>query len=138
MSEFLPDVIDPDAAIFPVSVAAALADMHPQTLRTYDRLGLVVPKRAKGGGRRYSPSDITKLRLVQTLSQDEGINLNGIRRIIEMSDQLVQANKRIAELMARLTDIVTTDTPRVFTAAASGYVATGRYLPTPLSLTQGL
>ena len=59
---------DPDAAVFPVSVAASLADMHAQTLRGYDRLGLVVPQRARGRGRRYSLRDVAKLRHVQQLS----------------------------------------------------------------------
>ena len=63
--------MDPDAPVFSISVAAALAEMHPQTLRTYDRLGLVVPSRAKGGGRRYSPRDVYRLRLIQRLSQEE-------------------------------------------------------------------
>ena len=74
-------VIDKDAAIFAISVAAELAGMHPQTLRTYDRLGLVVPERTRGRGRRYSMRDVAALRMVQHLSQEEGINLNGIRRI---------------------------------------------------------
>ena len=64
---------DPDAAVFPVSVAASLADMHAQTLRGYDRLGLVVPQRARGRGRRYSLRDVAKLRHVQQLSQAEGM-----------------------------------------------------------------
>ena len=73
--ETLPDRIDRDAPLFPISTAARLAGMHPQTLRTYDRLGLVVPTRTRGRGRRYSLRDVARLRLVQYLSQDEGINL---------------------------------------------------------------
>jgi MerR family transcriptional regulator/heat shock protein HspR len=76
--------------------------MHPQTLRQYDRLGLVTPGRAGGGGRRYSPRDVALLREVQRLSQEEGVNLAGIKRIIEL-EQLVDAlQARIAELDAEL------------------------------------
>ena len=73
---------DPDAQIFAISVAAELAGMHAQTLRTYDRLGLVSPERTSGGGRRYSQHDVDLLREVQRLSQNEGVNLAGIKRII--------------------------------------------------------
>ena len=88
MNDHLPDRLDADAPIFVISVAAQLADMHPQTLRGYDRLGLVVPGRAKGRGRRYSLRDIAKLRHIQQLSQNEGINLEGIRRILALEDEL--------------------------------------------------
>ena len=77
-------VIDREAPIFVISVAAQLAGMHPQTLRTYDRIGLVSPKRTSGRGRRYSPRDVARLRLIQRLSQDEGVNLAGVKRIIEL------------------------------------------------------
>ena len=123
---------DPDAAVFPVSVAASLADMHAQTLRGYDRLGLVVPQRARGRGRRYSLRDVAKLRHVQYLSQTEGINLEGIRRILaleEQADALREQVERLGELVRRLqTDDVTS---RVFTAEASGRVHHGRYRPSP-------
>ena len=62
--------------------------MHAQTLRTYDRLGLVSPQRSSGGGRRYSERDVDLLREVQRLSQDEGVNLAGIKRIIELTNQV--------------------------------------------------
>ena len=86
--DLLPDRIDADAPIFVISVAAQLAEMHPQTLRGYDRLGLVVPGRARGRGRRYSLRDIAKLRHIQHLSQNEGINLEGIRRILALESEL--------------------------------------------------
>ena len=73
---------------FVISVAAELTGMHAQTLRTYDRLGLVTPKRTKGGGRRYSSRDISMLRRIQYLSQEEGVNLAGIKTIIELSAQI--------------------------------------------------
>jgi MerR family transcriptional regulator/heat shock protein HspR len=80
--------VDPDAPIFVISVAAQLAGMHPQTLRQYDRLGLVSPGRAAGRGRRYSARDVASLREVQRLSQEEGVNLAGIKRILELEDEV--------------------------------------------------
>jgi MerR family transcriptional regulator/heat shock protein HspR len=132
----LPEVISEDVAIFTVSVAAKLAGMHPQTLRTYDRLGLVVPSRSKGSGRRYSPRDVKKLRLIQRLSQDEGINLNGIKRIIELNDELAAAQARadhLAELVQTLAARRDFESgTRVFTAGRTGDVWMGRHHFAPL------
>ena len=89
-----------DRPLYVISVAAQLAGMHPQTLRTYDRLGLVSPGRAAGRGRRYSERDVELLREVQRLSQDEGINLAGIKRIIELEHQVDALRARIGELQA--------------------------------------
>ena len=97
-SRDLPD----DAPVFIISVAAELAGMHAQTLRQYDRLGLVTPGRTGGGGRRYSARDVALLREVQRLSQDEGVNLAGIKRIIELESQVDALRERIAELAADL------------------------------------
>lgn len=91
-----------DARTFLISVAAELAGMHAQTLRTYDRLGLVSPQRTTGGGRRYSQHDVDLLREVQRLSQDEGVNLAGIKRIIELTNQVEALQARVAELSAEL------------------------------------
>jgi MerR family transcriptional regulator/heat shock protein HspR len=87
-----------DARTFLISVAAELAGMHAQTLRTYDRLGLVSPERSSGGGRRYSQHDVDLLREVQRLSQDEGVNLAGIKRIIELTNQVEALQSRLAEM----------------------------------------
>jgi MerR family transcriptional regulator/heat shock protein HspR len=87
-----------DARTFLISVAAELAGMHAQTLRTYDRLGLVSPQRSSGGGRRYSDHDVDLLREVQRLSQDEGVNLAGIKRIIELTNQVEALKSRLAEM----------------------------------------
>jgi MerR family transcriptional regulator/heat shock protein HspR len=83
---------------FLISVAAQLAGMHAQTLRTYDRLGLVTPRRSTGGGRRYSQRDVDLLREVQRLSQDEGVNLAGIKRVIELTNQVEALQSRVREL----------------------------------------
>jgi MerR family transcriptional regulator/heat shock protein HspR len=93
---------DPDAHVFMISVAAQLAGMHAQTLRTYDRLGLVKPERSAGGGRRYSSRDVELLREVQRLSQDEGVNLAGVKRIIDLSNQVEALQRRVEELSAEL------------------------------------
>lgn len=90
------------ARTFLISVAAELAGMHAQTLRTYDRLGLVSPDRSSGGGRRYSQHDVELLREVQRLSQDEGVNLAGIKRIIELTNQVEALQSRLKEMAAEL------------------------------------
>src|SRR6187200_1789473 len=91
-SSFGPDDEDP---VFVISVAAQLAGMHAQTLRQYDRLGLVSPSRTRGGGRRYSARDVARLREVQRLSQDEGISLAGIQRIHELQNQVAALQSRV-------------------------------------------
>lgn len=90
------------ARTFLISVAAELAGMHAQTLRTYDRLGLVSPQRTAGGGRRYSEHDVLLLREVQRLSQDEGVNLAGIKRIIELTNQVEALQSRLKEMADEL------------------------------------
>ncbi|AKH83721.1 heat shock protein hspR [Streptomyces sp. CNQ-509] len=87
-----------ETPVYVISVAAELSGLHPQTLRQYDRLGLVSPDRTAGRGRRYSARDIALLRQVQTLSQDEGINLAGIKRIIELETQVAALQAKVAEL----------------------------------------
>jgi MerR family transcriptional regulator/heat shock protein HspR len=91
-------VPDDDAPVFVISVAATLAGMHPQTLRAYDRIGLVSPGRSSGRGRRYSARDIAMLREVQRLSQDDGINLAGVKRILELESQVRALQARLVEL----------------------------------------
>jgi MerR family transcriptional regulator/heat shock protein HspR len=96
---FAPRDEDP---VFVISVAAQLAGMHAQTLRQYDRLGLVSPSRTRGGGRRYSARDVARLREVQRLSQDEGISLAGIQRILELENQVAALRSRVGELTAEV------------------------------------
>jgi len=93
--------------VYVISVAAQLSGLHPQTLRTYDRLGLVSPDRAgrkPGGGRRYSLRDILALREVQRLSQ-EGVNLEGIKRILELEDAEQRSRTMLAELNAEIAQL---------------------------------
>jgi MerR family transcriptional regulator, heat shock protein HspR len=94
-----------DARTFLISVAAELAGMHAQTLRTYDRLGLVSPRRSSGGGRRYSQHDVDLLREVQRLSQDEGVNLAGIKRIIELTNQVGALKSRLMEMVEEVEEL---------------------------------
>ena len=93
-----PSGVPDDAPVFVISVAAELAGMHPQTLRQYDRLGLVSPERTAGRGRRYSSRDVAALREVQRLSQEEGVNLEGVRRVLDLEDQVAALRARVAEL----------------------------------------
>jgi MerR family transcriptional regulator, heat shock protein HspR len=93
---------DRESRTFLISVAAELAGMHAQTLRTYDRLGLVTPSRSSGGGRRYSQHDVDLLREVQRLSHDEGVNLAGIKRIIELTNHVEALQSRVKELTEEL------------------------------------
>ncbi|MCW2620958.1 MAG: hspR [Frankiales bacterium] len=99
--------LDDDTPVFVISVAAQLAGMHPQTLRQYDRIGLVTPGRSGGGGRRYSARDVAQLREVQRLSQEEGVSLPGIKRIIELEHHVEALQARVAELADQLATTVT-------------------------------
>ena len=98
-SSFSPD---DDTPVFVISVAAELAGMHAQTLRQYDRLGLVTPSRTRGGGRRSSQRDVALLREVQRLSQEEGVSLPGIARILELENQVAALRGRVLELADEL------------------------------------
>jgi MerR family transcriptional regulator, heat shock protein HspR len=100
----LPPGASADTPVFVISIAAELSGLHAQTLRSYDRLGLVSPGRSPGGGRRYSARDIALLREVQRLSQEEGVNLAGVKRIIELEqlvDQLKEQVQALQEELAR-------------------------------------
>jgi MerR family transcriptional regulator/heat shock protein HspR len=97
-----PPGTDEDTPFFVISVAAQLSGLHAQTLRSYDRMGLVSPGRTSGGGRRYSMRDIVLLREVQRLSQEEGVNLAGIKRIIELENQVDALRMRVTELTQEL------------------------------------
>jgi MerR family transcriptional regulator/heat shock protein HspR len=95
------DLPGPDAAVYVISVAAELTGLHPQTLRTYERLGLIRPGRTGGGGRRYSHSDIELLREIAELTS-HGIGLEGVRRILDLEHRVAALTMRNEELMAEL------------------------------------
>lgn len=91
-----------DTPVYVISVAAQLSGLHPQTLRQYDRMGLVQPGRTAGRGRRYSMRDIQMLREIQRLSQDEGINLAGIKRILELDRMVSELRTQVMHLQNEL------------------------------------
>lgn len=98
-----------DRAVFVISVAAELAGVHPQTLRMYERKGLLSPSRTPGNSRRYSERDVERLRQIQRLTQDEGVNLAGVRMVMELEQQLERlaaqlerTRRRIAEFERRV------------------------------------
>lgn len=104
--------------VFVISVAAQLADMHPQTLRQYDRIGLVSPSRQSGKQRRYSQRDVFLLRQVQTLSKD-GVSLEGIKRILDLQDQVAYLQTEVNDLRNELSAVRRGQT-RIFAAGTSG------------------
>lgn len=112
---------DPLAARFAIASAAALAGMHPQTLRQYDRLGLVVPERTQGGSRRYSSRHIQKLQEIAQLSA-EGVGLSAITRILELEEQVSQLQAELSEARQSNPAAKAASSARVFAAASSGAV----------------
>jgi MerR family transcriptional regulator/heat shock protein HspR len=118
---------DDRTPVFVISVAAELTGLHAQTLRQYDRLGLVRPGRTPGGGRRYSPRDVALLRAVQRLSQEDGVNLAGIKRIIELESQVEALQDRVRELLEELQ--VSEDHRLAAESAVSAYA--GALVPRP-------
>lgn len=87
-----------DKAVYIISVAAELAGMHPQTLRIYERKGLLRPARTPGNTRRYSDRDIARLQMIQKLTQEHGLNLAGVKMIVEMEDQIERMRRRMETL----------------------------------------
>lgn len=92
-------------AVYIISVAAELAGMHPQTLRIYERKGLVAPGRTPGGSRRYSEADIALLRRIQDLT-NEGLNLAGVQRVLELEAEITRLRQTVVALEAHLADEV--------------------------------
>jgi MerR family transcriptional regulator/heat shock protein HspR len=114
--------VDADDPVLTIAVAAELAGMHPQTLRQYDRLGLVVPRRTAGKSRRYSLREVAQLREVQRLS-GEGVSLEGIRRILELENEAAALRTRVRELESALaTELLNRPGSRVFASTANGDV----------------
>ena len=112
--------------VFAIAAAADLAEMHPQTLRQYDRIGLVVPGRTSGNTRRYSLHDVQRLREVARLSA-EGLSLEGIRRVLTLEDRVRELELQVRELERALSDeVLKRPERRVFAAGAGGEVVTLR------------
>ncbi|MFE4468049.1 heat shock protein transcriptional repressor HspR [Leifsonia sp. NPDC056824] len=118
--------MDENTQVFVISIAAELAGMHPQTLRQYDRLGLVSPGRTAGKSRRYSMRDVEKLREVARLGS-EGVSLEGIRRILELEDHVSALSDRVRDLESALADeLLNRPGRRVFAAGSEGEVVSMR------------
>lgn len=92
---------NPPHALFVISVAAELSGLHPQTLRIYERRGLVEPHRTPGGTRRYSQADIDRLQLIQTLTE-QGLNLEGVKKVMDLQNRIVALEQEIGALNERL------------------------------------
>jgi len=112
--------------VFAIAAAAELAEMHPQTLRQYDRIGLVSPQRTRGNTRRYSLHDVERLREVASLSAD-GLSLEGIRRVFQLQDEVSELQDRVRELERALsTEMLSRPERRVFAAGTAGEVISMR------------
>ena len=119
--------MEPDDPIFPIAAAAELAGMHPQTLRQYDRLGLVSPRRTSGKSRRYSLREVAQLREVQRLS-GEGVSLEGIRRVLELENEVVALRGRVRALESALaSELLSRPGARVFASSTQGDVVPLRH-----------
>jgi MerR family transcriptional regulator, heat shock protein HspR len=118
--------MDETSPLFVISIAAELAGMHPQTLRQYDRLGLVSPTRTAGKSRRYSMRDVAQLREIAQLSS-EGVSLEGIRRVLDLEDEVTVLRDRVRELEAMLADELLNRPGRsVFAAGSAGDIVSLR------------
>lgn len=118
--------MDRHTPIFAIAAAAELAEMHPQTLRQYDRIGLVSPQRTSGNTRRYSLHDVERLREVGRLSA-EGLSLEGIRRVLQLEDRVAELQTRVRELERSLSDeLLNRPERRIFAAGTAGEVITMR------------
>ena len=114
--------IDETTPLFVISVAAELSGMHPQTLRQYDRMGLVSPTRTQGKSRRYNVQDVAKLREIQRLST-EGVSLEGIRRVMNLVDENAELKQRVRDLERELANqVMSQPGKRVFAAGEQGVI----------------
>ena len=126
--------IDKDRGVFMISVAAELAEMHPQTLRMYEQRGLITPQRSPKGMRLYSEEDVERLRRIQELTCELGMNLAGVERVFELEDQLERMQKRVraleakAEALAAEIEAELEDVRRSFRAELVRYEAPGTAL----------
>jgi MerR family transcriptional regulator/heat shock protein HspR len=115
--------LNENTPLFVISVAAELSNMHPQTLRQYDRMGLVSPTRTLGQSRRYTMTDVAKLREISRLSQ-EGVSLEGIRRVLELVTENQNLKNRVRDLEVELANqVMNQPGKRVFAAGDQGVVS---------------
>ena len=93
--------VDSERGVFMISVAAELAEMHPQTLRMYEQRGLITPQRSPKGTRLYSQDDVDRLRRIQEMTTELGMNLAGVERVFELEDKLTRLQRRVDALQSR-------------------------------------
>jgi MerR family transcriptional regulator/heat shock protein HspR len=93
---------DQQQGVYIISVAARLGEVHPQTLRLYERRGLLFPQRTAKNRRRYSDEDIERLRRIQDLTQNQGLNLSGVRKVLEMEDEMTALRERVSAMEKEL------------------------------------
>jgi len=97
--------VSADRGVFMISVAAELAEMHPQTLRMYEARGLIEPQRSPKGTRLYSSADVERLRRIQEMTNEAGLNLAGVERVLELEEQLERAQRRVESLDRRAAEL---------------------------------
>ena len=98
-------IVEQERGVFMISVAAELAEMHPQTLRMYETRGLIEPKRSPKGTRLYSQADVERLRRIQAMTSELGLNLAGVERVLELEEQLERATRRLEALERRSSEM---------------------------------
>ena len=97
--------VESSRGVFMISVAAELADMHPQTLRMYEARGLITPKRSPKNTRLYSQDDVERLRRIQRMTAEEGLNLAGVETVLEMEEELARARRELAKMRERAAEL---------------------------------
>jgi MerR family transcriptional regulator/heat shock protein HspR len=132
--------IDEERGVFMISVAAELAEMHPQTLRMYEARGLITPKRSPKNTRLYSQADVERLRRIQEMTSDEGLNLAGVetvleleRRVERMRAEMVRMKKRAAEMERQMTE----ELERLRKSVGGELVPYGAYEPQQIPIRRG-
>jgi len=123
--------VDPDRGVFMISVAAELAEMHPQTLRMYEARGLIQPKRSPKGTRLYSQADVERLRRIQEMTAQLGLNLAGVERVLELERELESASARMRELEGQAEAVRAELESELEALRQSGRAELVRYRPAP-------
>jgi MerR family transcriptional regulator/heat shock protein HspR len=124
--------IEQDRGVFMISVAAELAEMHPQTLRMYEARGLITPKRSPKNTRLYSPADVERLRRIQQMTNEEGLNLAGVETVLDLEQRLERMRSELAKMRKRATAMerrMTEELKRLRKAVGGELVPYGAYEP---------
>jgi MerR family transcriptional regulator/heat shock protein HspR len=132
--------IDQERGVFMISVAAELAEMHPQTLRMYEARGLITPKRSPRNTRLYSQSDVERLRRIQRMTSEEGLNLAGVETVLELEQRLERMRAEMARMRKRATEMeskMTEELERLRRSLGGELVPYGAYEPEKMHPAQG-